>query len=428
MTNEDYRKAIWNLVDTGRGITDPRNTLDIITTVATCALLNQERFTHIKNMGANSIIPALNEVIFELSKKHKTAFKYCTEINILPESVITRIVYSIASFENLAAFGPAIRELLIEHAGKHGEFGSTAYMEKLVTTLVDDASQKTLLDAACGLARTSSLIDAKQTCLQEINLTSASLSNRLLLLEGKNLEILTGNSLSEFRFEGKKFDLVVMEPPLALRLDTDLRAELQDSPFIITEEGKSIPTSAGDAIWMQFALHQLNETGKAYLVLPQGCLFRGGYDAAVREHLLNHELVDYIVALPSGSLNGTGIEPVLLVLDKAKVKGSPIRFIDIRVIGHKNKFHVELSESDLEEISGLVNGDIEDESKAKSVTIREIRQTETDNTGNNLNISKYVYVDEVIEIPNMAEQLKKLTQSQQYFEQTQQELLTLLNQ
>jgi type I restriction enzyme M protein len=157
-------------------------------------------------------------------------------------------------------------------------------------------------------------------------------------------------------------------------------------------------------------------------------LFRGGYDAAVREHLLNHELVDYIVALPSGVLNGTGIEPVLLVLDKAKVKGSPIRFIDIRDIGHKNKFHIELSKSDLEEISGLVNGDIADESKAKNVTIREIRQTESDNTGNNLNISKYVYVDEVIEIPNMAEQLKMLAQYQQYFEQTQQELLTLLNQ
>ena len=428
MTNEDYRKAIWNLVDAGRGITDPRNTLDIITTVATCALLNQERFTHIKNMGANAIIPALNEVIFELSKKHKTAFEYCTEINILPESIITRIVYSIASFENLAAFGPAIRELIIEHAGKYGEFGSTTYMEKLITTLVGDASQKTLLDAACGLARTSSLIEAKQTCLQEINSTSASLSNRLLLLEGKNLEILIGNSLSEFKFKGKKFDLVVMEPPLALRLDTDLRAELQDSPFIITEQEKPIPSSAGDAIWIQFALHQLNETGKAYLVLPQGCLFRGGYDAAVREHLLNHELVDYIVALPSGVLNVTNMEPVLLVLDKAKVKGSPIRFIDIRDIGHKNKSHIELSESDLRDISALVIGDIADESKAKNVTIREVRQTESDNTGNNLNISKYVYVDEVIEIPNMAEQLKKLTQSQQYFEQTQQELLTLLNQ
>lgn len=428
MTNEDYRKAIWGLVDTGRGITDPRNTLDIITTVATCALLNQERFTHIKNMGANAIIPALNEVIFELRKKHKTAFEYCTDINVLPEKTITDIVYGISSIENLEAVAPAIRELLIEHAGKHGEFGSTAYMEKLITTLVGDSSQKTLLDAACGLARTSSLINAKQTSLQEINRESASLSNRLLLLEGKNLEILTGNSLSEFRFEGKKFDLVVMEPPLALRLDTDLRAELQDSPFIITEQEKSIPSSAGDAIWIQFALHQLNETGKAYLVLPQGCLFRGGYDAAVREHLLNHELVDYIVALPSGVLNGTGIEPVLLVLDKAKVKGSPIRFIDIRDIGHKNKSHIELSESDLKDISALVIGDIADESKAKSVTIREIRQTESNNTGNNLNISKYVYVDEVIEIPNMAEQLKKLAQYQQYFEQTQQDLLTLLNQ
>lgn len=52
MINEDYKKAIWNLVDTGRGITDPRNTLDIITTVATCALLNQERFTHIKKYGS----------------------------------------------------------------------------------------------------------------------------------------------------------------------------------------------------------------------------------------------------------------------------------------------------------------------------------------------------------------------------------------
>lgn len=430
MINETYKKALWNMMDNCRGAIDSRSALDIITTVIVCAAVKKDSFSDIRNMGANSIVPALNNVIAELKQSHETAFQYCNDLNQLPDKMISDIVYTIASFESLQGFSSAIRDVCIENTGKYAEYGSTDYMAKLIPTLVGSAANKTLLDAACGLARTSGLIGAEQTYLQEIHINSVSLLSRLLLLEDKNTHthIVLGDSLTSFAYPEKKFDLVVMEPPLGVRLHNEQLSEIRASSYIITEPGKSIPTSAGDALWIQFALHHLNDTGKAYLVLPQGSLFRGGYDAAVREYLLDNELVDILIALPSGSLSGTGIEPVLLVLNKNKQKGSPIRFVDIRDIGNKTRSHISLSEDDLAQITALIYGDIQDSTQAEDVTVREIRQTEPDNTGNNLNISRYIHTEEVLALPSVAEQLVKLEQSQQAFENTQQALIRLLNQ
>jgi len=416
------------MIDVCRGTIDTRDALDIITTILTCASLDHKRFQSITNMGANSLCVALDTAVYEQELNFPDAFKNISKLSLLGDQALSHIVYELSACDDLTPFAEAIRETLIDNAGKKiGEFGSSNYITELLPTLIGDVKEKILLDAACGLARLASKIETNVTYLQEKNLSSASIAARLLLIEGKHLVLAIDDSLTNFNYSEKKFDLVVMEPPMGVKVDSQFRSHVQHAPYII-DSNKSIPVSAGDALWVQLALHHLNESGKAYLVLPQGFLFRGGYDASIREHLLNNELVDKVIALPSGSVPGTNIEPVLLVLDKAKEKGSPIRLVDLRDIGTKSRQSTSLNSKDLTFAIKLISGEIDDDKKSRNVTVREIRQTELDNTGNNLNVSHYLQVIEEITLPTMQEQMDSLQQVKQQFEENQKELFTLLNQ
>ena len=424
----EYKHTLLKIMDQCRGALEMRHSLDIITTVAACASLDPKQFNKIKEMGASSLLPALENLIKEQTAIYPNAFEHSIELSRLPEKVLEHIVYGLATLNDQPKIANTIREALIDNAGKFGgEFGSSTYMEALIPALLGIVKDKTLLDATCGLARMTSQINAKESYLQEMNATSASLAKRLLLIEGKQALMSVGNSLLELKHAEQKFDLIVMEPPLGLRLDSQLRKEIKNLPYII-DSSKDIPTSAGDALWIQFALHHLNGSGKAYLVLPQGSLFRGGYDGYIREHLLNNELVDKVIALPSGALNATNIEPVLIILDKTKEKGLPIRFVDLRQIGTKQRNSITLNNQQLNLALDLIKGNNEDPKKVCNVTVREIRQTEADNTGNSLSVSHYVQTEEEITLPSNQEQMDSFKQAKQQFEKTQEELFTLLNQ
>ncbi|UDY83318.1 SAM-dependent methyltransferase [Vibrio diabolicus] len=420
----NYKKSLWKMLDHCRGSVEVRDGLDVIATIAAGASLAPDQFDKIKDMGASTLVPEIKKMVDGVLSH---TFEPSISLSRLPDQIVVDIVYTLSELEDLKPLASAIREELTENVGKaSGEFGSSRYTEALLPALIGDVHDKSLLDAACGLARMTSLIEAKHSFLQEYVASTASLAQRLLIIENKNAELSIGNSLLELNHSKQKYDLVVMEPPLGLRLDSEIREQIATLPYVL-DLSKALPTSAGDALWIQFALYHLESKGKAYLVLPQGCLFRGGYDAEVREYLLDNELVDKVVALPSGSLNHTSIEPVLLILDKSKEKGSPIRFVDLRDIGNRNRATVTLNAEDLELARRLVNGS-EDSPNARNVTVREIRQLEHDNSGNNLNVAHYLSTDEELVLPSVEVQMMALQQSKQQFEETQEELFALLNQ
>lgn len=412
------------MLDHCRGSVEVRDALDAIASIAACASLLPEQFNKVKDMGANTLVPEIKAMA-----EHKLShtFESTNALSRLPDQVIVAVVYTLSELDDLQPLAQAIREVLTEHVGKaSGEYGSSRYLEALLPMLIGDVHDKALLDAACGLASMTSLIEAKESFFQERSLFTASLTQRLLLIESNNAKLSVGDSLLQLNQTRQKFDLIVMEPPLAMRLDSETRKQIATLPYVLDLK-KALPTSAGDALWIQFALYHLEKKGKAYLVLPQGCMFRGGYDAELREYLLDNELVDKVVALPSGSLSFSNIEPILLILDKSKPKGTPIRFVDLRDIGNRNRSTVTLNAEDRQLAQNIVNSS-EDSPNARNVTVREIRQLEHDNSGNNLNVAHYLSIDEDLVLPSVEVQMMALQQSKQKFEETQEELFALLNQ
>lgn len=422
----EYKKVIWHLADICRGQLESRDAIDIISTVIACAALDKEQFSMISNMGSHSVKDALESIIHEAGSEYplySEAFQDAFLLSRLEDRKLAEIVYQVSNFSELKPFAESIRDVLVNALGmKAGDFSASDYISKLVPAIVGNAHELRLLDATSGLARTASNICTAETTLQEINFSTVSLAKRLFIIEGKEQEVLRGDSLLEPKWGEKKFDLVVMQPPFSVRFDPQSCLNMEDMPYLFIKN-KGVPRTGGDAVWIQFVIHQLNDSGKAYLVLPQGSLFRGGYDGLVRDYLLDHELVESVVALPPGCLPHTGIALVLLVLSKGKAKGSPIRMVDLSDIGSRDRSGVKLNEEELEYAVSLANGKIDEADKTLEISVREIRQT----TGNLLNVTRYIRTEEEIELPSVEEKMKELEQATTTYQKLQTELQALIN-
>ena len=208
---------------------------------------------------------------------------------------------------------------------------------------------------------------------------------------------------------------------MAQKFNADERRMMAEAPFIIVPVGKAVSANSGDSLWIQQAISNLNDTGKAYILLPQGILFRGGYDANVREYLLENEQLEAVIGLPAAILDGTSIPPVILVLNKNKQAGSPVVFVDASDMGSNDKHRVMITHQDAKLIAELAAGNRVDDERYKAVFIPEIRQN-----NNELSISRYIAKEIEVEELDLAKELKQLQSHQADFEQSQQVLTSLL--
>ena len=419
---ENLTKQLWNLMDSSRGSMEVSHTLELISYVAFIAKENPDSFQIIVNSGHAKQLDMLIEAGKVLEEIHPTEVCTAPEHYRIDGKIINHVVKYIATITNFAVLASALRELSAQTLGRYSVDSANLNMERVFTALVGACNKKTLYDGACGLARLASSLNAEALYLEEKSHSIYVTAYRLLTLEGKNFRLVVGDSLLESAFEYKQqFDLVVMEPPFSLKFGADERRRLAESPFIQVPTGNSVSATAGDSLWIQQALSKLNETGKGYILLPQGFLFRGGYDAKVREYLLENELLGAVIGLPANILDGTGIPPVILVLNKNKPAGSPVVFVDASEIGTTNKNSITISEKDAELIADLVAGKLAEDERYKAVYMPEIRQQ-----NNDLSISRYIEKTIEVEELDVAQELKTLQHYQVEFEQSQKALKSLL--
>lgn len=415
-------KQLWNLMDDCRGSMEVNHTLELISYVAFIAKENPESFQTIANSGHAKQLDMLIEAGEALKDKHPNEVCIAPNQYRIDAKIINLVVSFIAAIADFASLASALRNLNTQVLGKFGVDSSNQNMETIFSALVGDCSSKTVYDGACGLARISSSMNPEILYLEEKNHSTYVSAYRLLTLENKQFKLANSDSLIEPAFNREQqFDVVVMEPPMAQKFSADERRMLVEAPFISVPVGKAVSANSGDSLWIQQALSNLNDTGKGYIVLPQGLLFRGGYDAKVREYLLENELLEAVIGLPASVLSGTSIAPAILVLNKNKQAGSPVVFVDASEIGIPNKNSVAISEEDALLIADLAAGKLTDDERYKSVFIPEIRQQ-----NNELSISRYIIKKVKVEELDIAQELKTLHSYQAEFEQSQQVLSSLL--
>jgi type I restriction enzyme M protein len=164
---------------------------------------------------------------------------------------------------------------------------------------------------------------------QEINDQSYAICKSDMIVKGQDASnIQLGDTLAGDHFAGKTFDYCLSNPPYGVdwkAAEPAIRAE-RAATGKSGRFGPGLPSIRDGQ--MLFLLHLVSKMrpvkeggGRAGIVLNGSPLFNGAAESGeseIRRHLLEHDLVDAIVALPTNMFYNTGIATYVWILDNTK--------------------------------------------------------------------------------------------------------------
>ena len=212
---------------------------------------------------------------------------------------------------------------------------------------------------------------------QEANPSTWKMAHMNVAIRG--LEANLGKSYADTFFNDQhptlKADFIMANPPFNLsdwgadKLEKDPRWKYGMPP-------------AGNAnfAWMQHMIHHLSPTGRIGLVLANGALSsQTGGEGQIRQNIVEADLVEGIIALPSQLFYSTGIPVSLWFLSRHKEQPGKVLFIDARNMGTMVTRAVrELMADDIKKIADTFDafrcGTLEDEAGFCAVkTLQDIK-------------------------------------------------------
>jgi len=226
---------------------------------------------------------------------------------------------------------------------------------------------------------------------QESNQTTWRLCKMNLSIRGIDSSNVKWNNEGSFLkdlHKDLKADYILANPPFN---DSDWSGELlkDDARWSILGEKLVPPEGNANYAWILHFLYHLAPTGKAGFVLSKGSLTtQTNNEGAIRKALIENDLVDCIVNLPTKLFLNTQIPACLWFLTRNKSNGifrkrkNEILFIDARNMGFLvNRRNRDLSSEDISKIANTYHewrnkeGKYEDTAGfCKSVNIEEVKK------------------------------------------------------
>ena len=288
-------------------------------------------------------------------------------------------------------------EYLISHfasdAGKKGgEFFTPSAVSTLLAKLAKASEGDRIYDPTCGsgslLIKASKEVGNNNFRLygQESNGTTVSLAKMNMFLHNINDAVIEwgdtiGNPLHLENEYLKKFDVVVANPPFSL--DKWGAENVNEDKYKRFKRGVP-PKSKGDYAFLLHMISSLNEHGRMGVVLPHGVLFRGASEGKIRKQLIDENLLDTVIGLPSNLFFGTSIPACIMVFNKQK-RDTNVLFIDASREFNKEKNQNSLSDNHIQKILNTYKNKKELDKYSHKATLKEIQENDY-----NLNIPRYV--------------------------------------
>ena len=166
---------------------------------------------------------------------------------------------------------------------------------------------------------------------QEANSTTWKMAHMNVVIRG--LEANLGASYADTFFDDQhptlKADFIMANPPFNLS-DWGADKLQNDKRWVYGLP----PSGNANFAWMQHMIHHLSPTGRIGLVLANGALSsQSGGEGQIRQRIIEADLVEGIVALPSQLFYNTGIPVSLWFLSRNKSQKGKTLFIDARNMG-----------------------------------------------------------------------------------------------
>ncbi|MFD3736804.1 N-6 DNA methylase [Streptomyces sp. NPDC058629] len=172
--------------------------------------------------------------------------------------------------------------------------------------------------------------DARLTLYgQEYNPQSYAICKSDLLAKGHNTtNIAFGNTLTDDAFKGRQFDYCMSNPPYGVdwkQYAKAVKAE-RDSAGPYGRFAAGLPaTSDGQMLFLLHLAHKMRAPedggGRVGIIMNGSPLFNGAAESGpsnIRRWLLEKDLVEAIIALPTNMFFNTGIATYIWILDNAK--------------------------------------------------------------------------------------------------------------
>lgn len=292
-------------------------------------------------------------------------------------------------------------EKFADDAGKKGgEFYTPRMVVKLIVEILKPREGMRICDPTCGsggmLIECAHYLERhkqnpKNLSLygQEKNLGTWAICKMNMLLHGlASARIEKGDTIRDPKLlEGgalRVFDRVIANPPFSL--DEWGREVAEHDGFGRFRYGLP-PKTKGDLAFVQHMIATANKTGMVGVVMPHGVLFRGSSEGDIRKGMLEEDLVEAVIGLPSNLFYGTGIPAAVLVLNRAKraERQRNVLFIEASREFKEGSAQNYLREEDVTKIAAAFHAFRDVEKYARVVSLDEITKNDF-----NLNISRYV--------------------------------------
>ena len=308
-------------------------------------------------------------------------------------------------FESPDLLGSAYEYLIKQFAGSAGKKGGEFYTPSevvwlLVSLLKPEAGMK-IYDPTVGSG--GMLIQMRNYLTehgenpqnlslygQEMNLNTWAICKMNMFLHGVfNADIRKGDTLDDPQHtqggELMVFDRVIANPPFSLKKWGKDVAD--NDPYGRYPYGTP-PEDAGDLAFIQHMIASLSAKGKMGVVVPHGVLFRGESEEKIRKGILEDDLLEAVIGLPSKLFYGTDIPAALLIINKSKpaTRKGKVLFINSELEYSKSKKQNKLREQDIQHILSVYDAFVDERRYSKVVDMDEIR-------GNNYNLNIRRYAD-----------------------------------
>lgn len=370
--------------------------------------------------------PKLDKIFDDLDFANKDRF---------PDETLKKLIDHFSRFDfgsnyiSVDLLGDAYEYLIKQFAAdagkKGGEFYTPREVEKVIIGILKPHLNDEILDPTVGSG--GFLLEAynylhertgERTILplklygQEINLDTFAIAKINMFLHGLgNSDIRRGDTLANPQFLNssgglKKFDIVVANPPYSIK-QWDFE-QFKNNKFGRIKGYCLPPNKNADFAFVLHIVNSMNDMGRAGIVLPHGVLFRGGNEGKIRKQLIENDLIDAIISLPSKLFYGTNIPAVILIFNRKKDKKvkNKILFIDAEKYFQIGKNQNVLGKDDIERIIKTYDNYTDVENYARVVDLGEVEENQF-----NLNIRKYISCDkkdESFDIKDVWNELKKL--------------------
>jgi type I restriction enzyme M protein len=192
----------------------------------------------------------------------------------------------------------------------------SAEVTMLMCGLAETDNSMKVFNPFAGLGGIGYRLKSNKTLCQEIDRATWAVGELRMMAHGltDKIDFALTDSILNWPEKSEKFDLVIANPPIGIKLKQVYGAAIKDS-------------NSFEHFFVTRGLASLNENGKLIALVPQKFLHT---ESQVRKYLFDQELVDTVISIPGGVYNYTHTSLMVVVIDKAKRNSGRVKFVDAK--------------------------------------------------------------------------------------------------